>query len=607
MAFVNKKDFFVSNEISKEVKDEESLKLIWDKEKVDECYEQIVNGVKPKLSPFFDGNISWKRANLVYRYTDWEINEIRKCATDIIYFAETYCMLMTDKGYSKIELRPYQKKMLLAFQDNRFNIVLASRQIGKTTTTSIFISWYVCFQYDKEAFFLANKGATTSEVVTKTKNIMGNLPFFLKPGAHSLNVFSMSFDNGCKIHAQATTKNSAVGYTIHLLFLDEFAHVHHSFVKQFYENIYPTISASDISKIIITSTPKGFNTFYEIYTKAERGENQYNPIRVDWWEVPGRDDEWKRLQTANLGSEDAFNEQYGNQFLSVNSLLLDGADLKQLNTEKVKFENTEVYELNHLNYEKLYWHPNFDPNEIQENQFFILSIDLAEGGGGDYSVINIFKIYLIEKDYIKYLKDTTNLKDYFALWQVGVFYDNRTNLDKVTELVYALSYNVFNNENVKIIIEHNVYGDFFISKINSLYSDKNEFDMSLFVRYKHANYKKYKSVGLKLKSDNKNLICADFKVYVKNRRIKIFEEECVFQACNFGRNSKGNYEGQSGHDDLMMSCINASTIFNTMEFTDIIEEFFDCLTDEQQKHIESHLDKEINKNINYDFSLYEII
>jgi hypothetical protein len=38
---------------------------------------------------------------------------------------------MTDYGLQTIELRPYQEEMLRQFQRERFNVCLASRQIGK--------------------------------------------------------------------------------------------------------------------------------------------------------------------------------------------------------------------------------------------------------------------------------------------------------------------------------------------------------------------------------------------------------------------------------------------------------------------------------------------
>lgn len=50
-------------------------------------------------------------------------------------------------------------------------------------------------------------------------------------------------------------------------------------------------------------TPKGLNHFYEFWAKAIRKErsNNFFPIRVGWWEVPGRDDDWKEEMIADIG------------------------------------------------------------------------------------------------------------------------------------------------------------------------------------------------------------------------------------------------------------------------------------------------------------------
>jgi hypothetical protein len=235
---------------------------------------------------------------------------------------------MTDEGIQQITLRPYQEDMLEGFQDNRFVVMLASRQIGKTVTSSIFIAWYLCFHFDRNVMIVANKMATTTEIVDKVKTIIKNLPFFIKPGCTSAGATGMRFDNGCRLYSQATTKTAAIGFTIHLLYADEFAHIHPNFLQQFYRSIYPTLSSSKISRIIISSTPNGMNLFYELYTGALEGKNSYHPIRVDWWQVPGRDEKWKAQEIANLGSEELFNQEYGNQFLASSRLLLPGTVLE---------------------------------------------------------------------------------------------------------------------------------------------------------------------------------------------------------------------------------------------------------------------------------------
>lgn len=104
---------------------------IWTTKRVNECLDAIDNGIPLKSSPFYMKNVNLRKANLVYEYTQWEADEIAKCANDICYFADTYCKVMTDDGVQKIKLRDYQRAMLKHYQNNRFAICLAARQIGK--------------------------------------------------------------------------------------------------------------------------------------------------------------------------------------------------------------------------------------------------------------------------------------------------------------------------------------------------------------------------------------------------------------------------------------------------------------------------------------------
>ena len=220
--------------------------------------------------------------------------------------------------------------------------------------SAIFIAWYTIFNVQKTCLCISNKGASVREIIDKIKVIYENLPFFLKPGVIKNDVYNMKFDNGCRLVAQSTTKKAGIGFTIHLLYLDEFAHIHPSFVNTFYENVYPTLSSSDISRIIITSTPNGFNKFHNIYDNAVKGLNEFTPTRVDWWEVPGRDEKWMKREVANLGSLKAFNEQYGNQFVSSDDVLLPPEVIMRLQKNMIDFipHRFEVLDDIDLEYEK---------------------------------------------------------------------------------------------------------------------------------------------------------------------------------------------------------------------------------------------------------------
>jgi len=581
----------------------------WTSEKVEQLMLALEEGYKPKATPFYEGNPNLRKGNIVFNYTPHEIREIKKCATDIVYFANTYCTVMTDHGLQTIKLRGYQEEMLRQFQKERFNCCLASRQIGKTICSSIFIAWYSLFNFDKNSLVLSNKGATTREIIDKGKTILEHLPFFLKPGVIKWDVFNSKFDNGCRIIGQTTTKKAAIGFTIHLLFMDEFAHIPQNFVETFYENVYPTVSASSNSKVIITSTPNGFNKFYDIYSSAEKGLNEYSPFRVDWWDVPGRDEAWMRQEVANLGSEEAFNRQYGNQFIASSSLLLGADSLKKLQQNQKEFVHRELpeFEDESIEYEGLLWDPDFSLDEIEEDtNYWVFSIDIAEGNGGDYSIINIFKIEIMDEQDWKRITSPGSFVDFFRLRQVGRFRSNEHTIEEFAKAVYILAFDMFHSENVKMIIEWNMFGGELIKRLETVFPQRNEFDEEMVVKFKHRIDARTKNFGLKIKKDNKPIFCQNFKKYITQNRIIIKDKKTVYEASTFGKMPNGSYAGQLGHDDLIMTSINSSEFFFTLDFSDFVEEIYDTVDESLQIKIDEILEKD-SKGGNLNYDIYDLV
>jgi hypothetical protein len=67
-----------------------------------------------------------------FEYTKQQISDLKKCTQNILYFAENFFYIISlDEGRKKIKLYPAQKRALRKMRDNRFFILLASRQIGK--------------------------------------------------------------------------------------------------------------------------------------------------------------------------------------------------------------------------------------------------------------------------------------------------------------------------------------------------------------------------------------------------------------------------------------------------------------------------------------------
>lgn len=579
-------------------------RLIWTTEKVNQLLTAMEEGYATNDHPFYEGDPNYKRGNLVFEYTDLEFEEIKKCAKDIIHFANSYCTVMTDEGYMKITLRPYQEKVLRSYQENRWNIFLAPRQIGKTITSSIFLTWYLLFHFDKNVLLMSNKGATTKEIMDKIKVIMEGLPFFLKPGVLKKDVMTLMFDNKCRIIGQNTTKTGGIGFTIHLLFLDEFAHIQESIKRPFYENVYPTLSSSKISRVIITSTPNGYDLFHDLYEGAIGGMNEYSAIRVDWWEVPGRDEAWKAREVANLGSEEAFNQQYGCQFLSSSSLLLSSEDLLRLKRHEREFEFREIDPLDDIciDYTGLRWDPDFDLEEIENDQnFFLITVDLSEGVGRDYTVFNIFKIVCLETNQIKMINSPGSISDFFGIEQIGLFRSNLHNIDDVSKILYALSVNLFNQENLRLIVEYNTYGSHLLKNLVTLYPASNDFDEEIIVRYYHRTGAKTKNPGLRIQKDSKKLYCEGTKKLISQGRIKIKEKKSIQEAELFSRNENGTYSAQTGNDDIMMTVVNSSSFFDTLDFSEIVEEYYDFIDPLNQKAIDEIIEKSDPGEELYDF------
>jgi len=585
---------------------------IWSTERVEKLLfeaEDMGLDYKEVDNPFHENDPELRRGNIIFEYTEEELEEIKKCASDVIYFANKYCKVMTDDGIRQILLRDYQTQILSQYQKHRKNVFVSPRQSGKTITSSIFLLWYLLFNYQKNAMIMANIGDTAAELMDKIKIILRGLPFFLKPGILVYNVMTMKFDNECRVMAKTTTKTSSIGFTIHLLYMDEFAHINPNFIDSFFRSVYPTISSSQIARVIITSTPNGLNKFWEIYKGALDQENDFNPIRVEWWQVPGRDEEWKKKEIASLGSIEDFNQEYGCQFLSSSRLLLDAPTLKRLRNSQAKFTYRELtaFQDSYKDYSSLVWHPKFDPTSIfeKDNQRFYLSIDTAGGGGGDYSVVNIFKVSPMPLKAIENKGIYDDETDFFSLIQVGLFRSNTIQIDELKVFLETLIIEVLGVENTRIVLEMDYKGEMLMDKL----LDSEDLYEELFVYTRHSLATTKLKPGVKLTGTNKEKFCYDLKINTRSYKIIPSEETSIHELSNFGINPNGSFTSQVGKDDIAMTMVNLNAIFDNGDFEETVSEIYEEISERFKKAIEVKLEEasESSKSKTGDISNYSFL
>jgi hypothetical protein len=130
-----------------------------------------------------------------------------------------------------------------------------------------------------------------------------------------------------------------------------------------------------------------------------------------------------------------------------------------------------------------------------------------------------------------------------------------------------------------------------IKNLVTLYPASNDFDEETIVRFHHRVGARIKNQGLRLNKDNKKLFCEKTKTLVKDGRLTIKEKKSIDEACLFSRNPNGTYSAQTGNDDIFMTTVNASSFFETLDFEEIVEEYFDNIDDSLQDLIEEIIEK----------------
>ena len=327
---------------------------------------------------FYKGNENLLRGKAQIKWTPEMIEEIKLCAKKVLHFAEEYFYIITEEGKEKITLYKYQKQLLKAFNNNRFNVVLSSRQSGKTTTITIYALWMVCFQGDKRVTIVANKESTAKEIYARIKMSFEELPIWMKPSVKSFRNDGFDLENGSRITVASTSTSSARGTTSNLLIIDEMAHCQNELMKELWKSAIPIISSMKKSQLVVISTPNGVdNKFYELVEQAKKPNSDWHLETVNWWDVPGRDEEWKRQAMDAIGSKEDFEQEYGNVFHEKGKTAIDPELLEQLKAQCKE----PILVMDNGNYKVF--------NEPNPESFYAIGVDVGEGIGRSNTVAQI--------------------------------------------------------------------------------------------------------------------------------------------------------------------------------------------------------------------------
>lgn len=473
------------------------------------------------------------------------LREFIRCSKDPIYFANKYYSIISPGvGKHIIKTYPKQDDLIKTLVDNDRVIVLASRQVGKTTSYCIFALHTICFNEDKKILILANKGSIAIDFLSRIKLAYELLPTWIKPSIKEWNKGKIEFSNGCIIEGCTTAPDTARGKSADILIIDEFAFVPDNLAEELWASVYPIVSSAKGTKVIIVSTPNGTaNLYYKIWQSAIYGNDPdgWVSFKFLWYEVPGRDEEWKKKQLASFNNDmTKWNQEFGCEFLGSSYTLID---IEKIKLYKQKFstkkKDPKILKLNTSEI-KVFYPP-------EKDHCYVIGGDICDGVGNDYTVFSVFDI-----------------TDAFHIKQVAVFSDNKITTSKAAYVAAKLG--LYYN-NAPIFVESNGVGKSCIDFLHTI--------------YEYENIASFGGKGIGIFSSNKIKVeaCLNLKKYLELDEIDIeFNDDTVLTQLEYFEKrilNLGNvtYQAIRGfNDDHVIACMWAFYVL----MQENIEFFFNC-------------------------------
>ena len=503
------------------------------------------------------GNPNLKKANVPTEFTKDQIAEFLKCSEDPVYFIKTYVKIVSlDKGLVPFDMYDFQTEMVHKFHDNRFNIAKLPRQSGKSTIVTSYLLWYTLFNQEVNVAILANKAATSREMLQRLQKSYEHLPKWLQQGIIQWNRGSLELENGSKIMAASTSSSAVRGMSFNVIFLDEFAFVPNHIADEFFSSVYPTISSGKSTKVIIISTPHGMNMFYKLWHDSERGKNEYVNTEVHWSQIPGRDDKWKAQTIANT-SESQFKVEFECEFLGSVDTLIAPSKLKVMAYEDPLKQSAglDVFE------------------ESKPNHQYVMACDVARGVSNDYSAFVVI--------------DTTTLP-----YKMVAKYKNNT----IKPILFP---------NVIVDVARHYNGAFILVEVNDVggqVADIIHFDLEydnlLMASMRGRSGQvvgqgfsgKKTQMGVKMSTAVKKVGCSNLKALIEEDKLIVSDYDIISELTTFIQKGQ-SFEAEEGCNDDLAMCL---VIFSWLALQDYFREMNDTdvrqrIYDDQRENIEQDM------------------
>ena len=503
----------------------------------------------------YNGNSNLKPAGFEMQFTSEQVKELMKCKEDPIYFIENYCYIVSlDRGLILFSLYDCQREKVDVIMNNRKVILMEGRQQGKTITSAACILHYTIFNSNKTVAILANKSTAAREVLSRYQIMYENLPLWMQQGIKTWNKGDVELENGSKVFTSATSTSGIRGKSVNWLYIDEAAIIPNNVAEEFFTSTYPTIMAGETTKVLLTSTPLGYNHFWKYWNDAVEGRNGFVSLQIPYWKIPGRDDKWAADQKAVLG-ELKFNQEVLCTFLGSSNTLIAADTIARLSPIPFMHEKDGLDILEHP-----------VPGHV-----YFTTVDTSRGVGGDYSAFTII--------------DTTEYP-----YKIVAKYRN----NKISPLLYPTVVHKVSKDynNAYVLVEINDIGQQVADIIHNDLEYENMIWVGSDARYGQVLSSSGRSsvLGVRTTKQVKRIGCATLKSLVEENKLLVFDRDIISEFSTFIEHN-GVFQADEGYnDDLTMTLVLFSWATNDPMFKDLMNaNNREALYSSQMKSIEDEL------------------
>lgn len=242
-------------------------------------------------------------------HTKLQLDEIRRCGTDLLHFANNYVKVRSPFVDDPVLFSTFkfQDECLTAFENNRFVIVNKARQLGVSTMSAIYAAWLMLFRRNQNIGYVSPQLHSATMFVKKVKMIIDSIPkWMMLSDACRDNDRTLELKSGSRVVALSSCGNAGCSESFSLIIFEEVAHMTN--FETTWSGVYPTLRCG--GGAIVTSTPKNpKGKFYEMWQSAIAGENEFKPVMLPWYVHPERSHEWVKENRRHL-SDSAFAKEY---------------------------------------------------------------------------------------------------------------------------------------------------------------------------------------------------------------------------------------------------------------------------------------------------------